>query len=246
MRSGCATAGKGASAYRDCLYRHFPDRKAREVEFFVNARRFDILRRTLGPHLQDADILNIASGPFALEFYVAPAAASIDSFDVDTALSALKDELQSRGLIGHSTFVIADVMQYEPPRRYDVIIINDLFYTKHVDFHAVIARYARHLKPGGRIYFDILDKRAGPVWTAFGKDARYRRYDMQDVRDTLRKHGLSVEATIPSMGIKGGVDGLVRRLMWKVSTIANNFIFVAKRSALVAALAFGLPELALE
>ena len=243
MRAEGARQGLSVAVYRDCLYRHFGDRERREVEFFINGRRFDILRDTLGCHLKGADILNVACGPFALEFYVAPEAASIDSFDVDDALSPLHAELCARGLVQRSTFQVADVMAYEPQRSYDVIIINDLFYTKYVDFYAIVEKYVRHLKPGGRLYFDILDERAGPIWAAFGRDERYRRYDLKDVGRTLNGHGLSVEALIPSMGIKGGLDGMVRRLMWGVSSIANNFIFVGKRFVWLLALPLGLPEL---
>ena len=243
MRAEGARPEVSVAVYRDCLYRHFGDRERREVEFFINERRFDILRDTLGRHLKGADILNVACGPFALEFYVAPEAASVDSFDVDEALSPLHEELRARGLVGSCSFQIADVMAYEPQRSYDVIIINDLFYTKYVDFYAIVEKYVRHLKPGGRLYFDILDERAGPIWAAFGKDARYRRYDLEDVQRTLKGHGLSVEARIPSMGIKGGLDRMVRRAMWRASSIANNFIFVGRRLAWMVALPLGFPEL---
>jgi hypothetical protein len=35
----------------------------------------------------------------------------------------------------------------------------------------------------------------------------------------------------PSPGIKGGLDGAVRRLMWGTARIANNFVFLAQRRA---------------
>ncbi len=243
MRAAGARPELSVAIYRDCLYRHFGDREPREVEFFINERRFDILRDALGQHLEGADILNVACGPFALEFYVAPEAASVDSFDVDEALSPLHEELSARGLVQRSTFRTADVMAYEPLRSYDVIIINDLFYTKYVDFYPIVEKYVRHLKPGGRLYFDILDERAGPIWAAFGKDERYRRYDLEDVSRTLSAHGLSVEARIPSIGIKGGLDGMMRRLMWGASSIANNFIFIGRRLAWMVAVPLGFPEL---
>ena len=235
-------AGETA-AYRACLHRHLTNRDVREVEFFVNARRFHVLTRTLGPHLQGADVLNVASGPFAFEFFVAPDVHAIDSIDVDAALPGLHAELRSAGLIGQSTFTLADVMQYEPRRQYGIIIINDLFYTKYVDFHAVLSKYVEYLEPGGRIYFDILDERAGPIWAAFNKDAQYRRYDIRNVRETLASSGLTIEAAIPSMGIKGGLDGLARRLMWRLTSIANNVIFLARRAAPLFAFAVGAPEL---
>ena len=219
-----------ARRYRQLLFEHLIDRPPAEVEFFVNARRFRILAATLGPHLAGARILNVACGPFALEFYVAPKAAALDSLDIDPALAPLHAELRGEGLIADSRFVVADAMAFAGEEAYDVIVINDLFYAKHVDFHAVLDRYLPLLAPGGHIYFDILDRRAGPIWAFFNKDAAYRRYDLAGVRADLSGRGLTVEAEVPSMGIKGGLDGAARRLMWTLAGITNNMIFMARRT----------------
>jgi hypothetical protein len=172
-----------------------------------------------------------------MEFYLAPACAHFDSIDIDTCLTPLHARMVEEGLIAPSTFEVCDVMAFEPKRRYDVIVVNDMFYTKHVDFYEVMERYAPFLNPNGRLYFDILDRRAGPLWTLFNKDSRYRRYDMNDVRATLLRHDIAVEATLPSLGIKGGIDGLVRRLLWQTAGVANNIIFLCRKGGAALALA---------
>lgn len=220
--------------YRQLLFKHLSGRPPAEVEFFVNPRRFRTLQATLAPHLAGARILNAASGPFALEFYVAPKAAALDSLDIDPALAPLHVELLAEGLIADSRFIPSDVMSFAADGVYDVIVINDLFYSKHVDFHAVLDKYLPLLVPGGRIYFDILDGRAGPIWAFFNKDSGYRRYDLAQVRMDLAARGLTIEAELPSMGIKGGPDEAARRLLWAVSGITNNMIFMARRKSSVA------------
>ena len=231
--------------YEELLFEHLTDRDEGEIRFFVNERRFDVMRRTLEQHLAGKSVLNLASGPFAMEFYLAPACAHFDSIDIDTCLTPLHAQLVEEGLIAPSTFEVCDVMTFEPTRRYDVIVVNDMFYTKYVDFYAVMERYAPFLNPGGQLYFDILDRRAGLLWSLFNKDSRYRRYDMADVRATLARHDIAVETSLPSLGIKGGVDGFVRRLLWQSAGIANNIIFLCRKGgaalALAAAMLLGEP-----
>lgn len=235
--------------YEELLFTHLTDRAAGEVRFFINARRFDIMRHALADQLSGKTILNIASGPFAMEFYLAPEGVRIDSIDIDACLGPLHAQLVAEGLIAPSSFEVSDVMAFEPgTRHYDVIVVNDMFYTRYVDFHAVMGKYAPLLKPGGQIYFDILDQRAGPLWALFNKNSRYRRYDMDDVRATLRSHDLVVETSQPSLGIKGGLDRTARRLLWQTLGVANNIIFLCRKSgsvalSLAAALLLGEPML---
>src|SRR6218665_1573980 len=126
--------------YEDLLFAHLADPDAGAVRFFVNARRFDIIRQPGGKRLRNKSVLNIASGPFAMEFSLAPNAACIDSIDIDPSLAPLHAQLVAEGLIAPCTFEVSDVMTFTPKRQYDVIVVNDMFYTKYVDFYAVLER----------------------------------------------------------------------------------------------------------
>jgi SAM-dependent methyltransferase len=203
--------------YRALLLRHLDGRPRKEILFFVNPRRFALLEPAIGSVLADpnAKVLNVASGPFALEHYL-PVKAEVHSLDLDPALPALHAELLETGLIARSRFTFTDAMAFETDERYDLVVINDLFYTRHVDFYALFEKYAGFVKPGGTLYFDILDRKAGALWKAFQRDSRYRRYDMQSVRDTLKDAGFDIEIELPSPGIKGGLDMLARKLLWQV------------------------------
>ena len=74
-----------------------------------------------------------------------------------------------------------------------------------------------------------LAPRAGPIWRAFGKDAQFRRYDLADVSRVLRDAGFMIEACEPALGIKGGIDGVLRKTMWGLAGIANSYVFVARK-----------------
>lgn len=229
--------------YRELLLRHLAGRELKEILFFVNARRFHALDRSIGALLRrdDVSVLNVAGGPFALEFYLEGRKATVTSIDLDPALPALHDALRTEGLVPGSSHAECDVLAYEPAEPFDLIIINDLFYSPMVDFGAVFEKYRQYLKPQGVLYFDILDERASLLWRAFNKDARFRRYAMTEVRETLGQAGFVIEREEPWFGVKSGPDRLVRKLMWRVLGIANNIVFTARRKGLALILAtFGI------
>lgn len=219
--------------YAAALHRHLRDMPRREIDFFVNARRLELLDRLAGPELRKkgTDILNAACGPFALEFYLQLRDARITSFDREPCLVPLHRDLVSSGLIAQSNFEVADVSAFRAPRAFNAIIINDLFYSKHVDFYGLIDKYIGFLKPSGLLYFDIQDRRAGPIWRAFGKDSEYRRYDLSEVAGALRSRGMMVETMTPVLGVKGGVDRVLRQCLWQTAGLANSFAFVARKTA---------------
>ena len=191
-----------------------------------------MIERLIGPALRTAgaDVLNVACGPFAVEFYLNLAACHVESFDREPRLEPLHRELTGRGLISSTSFEVADANTFKTSRQFDVVLINDLFYSRHVDFHTLLPRYAARVKPGGILYFDIQDQRAGPLWRAFRKDGAFRRYDLASVTRVLREAGFEIDAIEPALGIKGGLDGVLRRGMWRFGGLANSFVFVARKT----------------
>ena len=203
----------------------------KEIDFFVNAKRVAMLDRLIGSELRrpGCKVLNAACGPFALEFYLPLADAEIVSFDREAKLALLHRDLVERQIIGDTQFTVAQVETFTPPHAFDIVVINDLYYSKYVDFYATIGRFIACLKPGGVLYFDIQDQRAGPVWRAFGKDTEFRRYDLADVAQILTSNGLAIDVIEPALGIKGGADYLLRKGMWTLAGIANSSVFVARK-----------------
>lgn len=230
-RAAHALSARNEALFRDALHLHLSGRPAKEIDFFINRRRFDLMFSAIGSELtrRPLRILNAASGPFAFEFYVRPEGAVISAFDFDERLSEVHDHLVRANLIAPCAFRLLDVADFKPAALYNLVLVNDLFYSKHVDFFAVIAAFAASVAPGGTLYFDIQDERAGPVWRLLGKGNTTRRYNLTAVRSTLEHLGLKVEAVHPALGIKGGADSFVRKILWNVFGIANNFAFVARR-----------------
>jgi SAM-dependent methyltransferase len=231
-RLSASAGGLVEQRYSQALHRHLEGMPAKEIGFFINSKRLEMIEHLAGQELRrrGSEILNVACGPFALEFYLQLRGAHITSFDREPRLAGLHGELLSSGLISDSEFHVTDVHEFAAAKRFDAVIINDLFYTKHIDFYALIGKYAGYVKPSGLLYFDIQDERAGPLWRAFGKDAEYRRYDLARVSRTLNECGLDVTSVTPALGIKGGLDRVLRKGLWYTAGLANSFIFVARKT----------------
>jgi SAM-dependent methyltransferase len=220
-------------AYAEILFRHLGARGPREVGFFVNEKRFYLFAAMVEHHVGSRagakmKILNVACGPFALEHYCDLSNAEIVSFDIDTGLIGVYGDLRAAGLIANCHFFIGDAEKRALRERFDLVVINDLFYAKEIDYYAVIDQYARLVKPSGYLYFDILDQRAGPVWAMAGKNAAFNRYDLDPVARHLEALGFTIVAAVPSMGIKGGLDERIRKLLWSSMRVANNAAIVAR------------------
>jgi SAM-dependent methyltransferase len=222
--------GKDA-IYTATLDRYLTGRPPKEINFFTNPRRFDLMRSIIGDRLarHGVSILNVACGPFALEFHVSMPSAKIESFDIDPQLAPLHRALMVRGLIAPCSFQTTDIADYQPRSQYDVVLVNDLFYAKHVDVFSVIGKLAAAVAPEGVLYFDIQDQHAGALWRLLGKGGTNRRYDLDEVRATLERLGFTVATVEPALGIKDGIDGIARRFLWRWFGIANNFAFAAIR-----------------
>lgn len=217
--------------YASLLFYHLRGDPRKEIRFFLNSRRFAKFRSLMGARLPEIwSVLNVASGPFAFENYVQLRRdARIDSFDIDPRLDGLFRDLSATGKFSDVRFQTSCALEYETQAEYDLVLINDLFYHCNIDFQTVIEKYARRVRSGGYLYFDILDRRAARVWKFTGRDNRFARYEMHDVANRIERLGFEIETILPSMGVGGLVDQSIRRTLYATSRIANNFIFVARK-----------------
>lgn len=212
-------------------FSHLPDK---EIEFFVNSRRFCNFQKLAGNILRNEvqSILNVASGPFALENYVANSRfAQIDSFDIDENVEGLYKDLKATGLFDHVNYQTSSAEDFTTSKKYDLVLINDLFYTKYVDFFEIYDRFADMVAPEGYIYFDLLDIKAGKIWSALGKDERFVRYDLNQIREKVEQSGFEIQTIKPSTGVGGKRDKVARVALSRLFGIANNHIFLAKRKS---------------
>lgn len=218
--------------YKSVIKRYFVGEPAKEIDFFINPRRFEPLMSVIGEslHKRPLRLLDAACGPFAFEHYVPLPGAEIDAFDPDQRLQWLHTELLERKLISPCRFTCCGLQDHvSASKKYDIVLINDVYCFKHVDFYSTIPELAASVAPGGVLYFDVQDERAGPLWRAMGKDHRFRRYALPDVRQKLVSLGFDVETLFPVPSVKGGADSIARSLLWRGFGIANNFAFVARQ-----------------
>lgn len=221
-------------AFLEILNRHMTDLPEKEIRFFVNEKRFKLMRALIGTELENSvgSILNVACGPFAFENY-APfdKKTEIDGFDMNPLLGGILDDLKQHPQFQNITYECTSAEAFTIKKKYDLVLINDLFYHKMVDFEALIGKFSRQVKPNGLIYFDILDKRSEWLWRALGKDDQFIRYDLSAVGKKLEDLGFKIESVSPALGIGGIVDFTIRAFLYRSMRLANNFVFVARKKS---------------
>lgn len=221
------------SLYRSVLNEHFAGLEQSEIDFFINPRRFDLIKSTLSEgRLKDLNcVLDAACGPFSFENYVQlTPTCKIEAFDFNPDVQPIYDALRSEGYLERVEFEVADIAKYQPKQRYDLLLINDLFYTNAVNFYDHIERYCEYVEEGGLVYFDLLDQKNDWVWKIFGKDDRFARYDLRKIIKTMEELGFELVEDKPSLGIKGGFDKLLRTAMLICTNATNNHIFLFRKN----------------
>jgi hypothetical protein len=227
----CRTPSIPDVVYEEGLSKFLTQRPQKEVRFFINPKRFYLMSHMMGDILSARvkTILNVACGPFAFENYMGLPSHTIESFDSDEKLSPLFDALKAKGYCSNVTFKNETLESFYTDKKYDLVLINDLFYLKFLDFYENITKYANFVNENGYLYFDILDKRAGYIWSLFGKDSQYKRYDMKEVETFMEKMNFERINTMPSIGIKGGVDRWLRKGLYQVFSLANNHAYLYQK-----------------
>jgi hypothetical protein len=220
------------SEYEACLSTFLTQRPQKEVHFFINPKRFYLMSHMMGDIVSTRikTILNVACGPFAFENYMALPSHAIESFDCDEKLLPLFEAFKAKGYCANVAFRSDSLESFCTYKKYDFVLINDLFYLKYVDFYENITKYANFVNSNGYIYFDLLDRRAGFLWSLFGKDSHYKRYDMKEVEAFMAKMNFERIRTMPSIGIKGGLDRWVRKTLYKTFSLANNHAYLYQKN----------------
>jgi hypothetical protein len=220
--------------YDALLSQFLTERPEKEVRFFLNEKRFYLLNTVMGDVLRTKikTLLNVACGPFAFENYMNLGdAVALTAFDMDDKVAPLFDALQARGYFKRHQFQTASLESFTSAQTYDLVLINDVFYTKYLDFYQNIQKYADFVAQNGYLYFDVLDQKSGWLWALFRKDDRYRRYDLAQVEALMQRVGFALVRTAPSLGIKGGLDYWVRKLLYNAFGIANNHVYLYQKRA---------------
>ncbi len=226
------TAALSLTDYRRLLNAHLSSDLAALVDFFCNLRRLSLLTRFLQAHCKGAAarVLNVGCGPFAVECFAAPLTDSkFVSFDYTPGFAPLYEAMRVRGKLPQTSFFVGSATDAEfEPASFDLVLMHDLLYEPALDAPNLLRRYHAYLKPGGFLFFDVMDLRIRRLWTFLGKEVGHKRYDLSALRTDLNTHYEIVDCA-PYLGVKGPLDALFRRVLWHVFGLANNFAFLIRR-----------------
>ena len=111
-------------------------------------------------HARNGDILDLGCGPGSTGNELNPSTyrsyTGVDISDVAVAKARRRTAENRRDT--QNRYVQADLYRYVPEQMYDVILFGDsLYYLPHARIAAILARYAKHLKPAGVFVARIYD-----------------------------------------------------------------------------------------
>jgi SAM-dependent methyltransferase len=165
----------------------------RTLEVFADTPRINHwIYSKLAPHVH-GDVLEIGSGIGNLSGHITNNAARVVLSDMETHYL---DELRRRFADNDRVTVVRYDLDAEPPaeiarRRFDAIVAVNV--VEHIeDDHALIARLAALLKPGGKllIYVPACQFAYGSLDRALG---HYRRYTRKTLTKLLADAGLHLD-----------------------------------------------------
>jgi SAM-dependent methyltransferase len=220
--------------YQATLLRLLEPQMPRYMEFFSNLNRLNSLNSLLLKHFKagtDCHILDVGCGAFAAEMFL-PLFADheVTAFDYTEHYLPIYQQFRTDGHLQNTHFFLADAREVEFEKgRFDLIVMNDIFYEPALDFTALLGKYTAFLKADGMIVFDITNLRTRWIWRLLGKEIGHRRYDLAEIHDISSKSGFDMVEWLPNLGVKGILDKLFRYALWYTFGLANNMTLLIQK-----------------
>jgi len=218
--------------YDDVLNSEMRPLPQKEIDFFVNERRFDLLKKSFPSNslMEMKSILDVACGPFSFENFVQLSAnCRVDAFDMNSSIKTVHKKFQNLGYLKSVAYQEMTLENFASQKKYDLVLMNDVFYLTQLDFYSQISRYCEMVRNEGYIYFDLLDTTNAWLWRLTNKDQRFARYEIENVFKELSNLGFVNISNAPSLGIKGGIDKFLRTILLSTTGATNNHVFLFQK-----------------
>lgn len=135
---------------------------------------------------EDLQVMDFGAGTGLITSQVAPNVARITA--VDVSASMLEQLLAKQELKDKVVTRCQDILSQPLNDRFDLIVSAMAMH--HVeDTDALIAGFAAHLKPGGRVALADLDKEDGSFHPADIEGVYHQGFDRDALQDLMAKHG---------------------------------------------------------
>ncbi len=236
---GADSRGFVRTEFRDRYEEILRERLSPEMQgfsaFFSKLARLETLAAMLRRHLPPGDgaALNIGSGPFAAEIFVAALQDRwMVAIDYTRAFAPFYGIFRAEGVLPRTSFMQADALTIAfRPAVFDAVLIHDVLYETGLDAAELVGRFAPTLRPGGLLYLDFMNAGTERLWRWLGKERAYRRYRPRDVLRIVEKAGFEVIEIEPHSGSDHPAVRLFHWVLWTVLRTSNTYAVVARKTA---------------
>jgi SAM-dependent methyltransferase len=219
--------------YQALLLEYLPPPLKDFAAFFANLNRLRTMSAMLEKHVgvKSKTILNVGSGTFAAEIFSASFQnRQISAFDYTEGFAGLYRVFRGEGLLTTTTFAGADANKVTyPAGSFDLVVFHDIFYETALNVPDVLIRYRDFLKPGGFVYLDFMNQNTAWLWKLIGKERKYKRYTLAQIRSALQESGFDLLEMRRSSGASNPVVIFLNWALWIVFRTSNAFALVARK-----------------
>ena len=219
--------------YQALLHENLPPPLKDFAAFFANLNRLRTMSAMLEKHVgvKSRTILNVGSGTFAAEIFSASFQdRQISSFDYTEGFAGLYRVFRGEGLLATTTFAGADANKVTyRAGSFDLVVFHDIFYENALNVPDVLIRYRDFLKPGGFVYLDFMNQNTAWLWKLIGKERKYKRYTVTQIRSALEESGFDLLEMRRSSGAAIRAVIFLNWALWTIFGTSNAFALVARK-----------------
>jgi len=210
-----------------------------EARFFSNPARLRTVLRLIKKWTNnDIKVINIACGPFVLDFHLETMGfKDIIAIDSDTRLKRIYLELSLKNVLEHTSFENRAITKGAFPNGvHDVglVVLNDALFFASVDLWGLLPEINRIIMKGGVFIFDVWSLEFYKTFRliydrVYPQYQDYRKYAVKEVTAKLKESGFELREIVPYFGHTTR-RRFSQELIWYTIHQVNTIYFVAEKT----------------
>ena len=149
---------------------------------------------------------------------------------IPKALATFTPLLRREGFLPTTKFEQGDANTIAFPKHsFDVLVFHDIFYETTLNVPEVLARFNGFLKPGGHVYLDFMNLKTVWLWRLLGKERKYKRYSIGQIRAALHDQGFEILEMRRSVGTNSKLIKALSTALWIMLGTSNAYGLIARK-----------------
>lgn len=214
------------------------------TRYFINFGRLDQVLNLIKLYSKkQSRVLNLASGPGAIDFLLEKEGHEIVALDSNMDFKRVYCEYQKKEILKNTEFVLGSInyLPFKENQTFDLVLLNDCLSVPSLDLYVIIRELKEIIKKNGILIFDIADQKFlnifRPIYEILLPQALLRKhYAIPTVIECLKQNGFTLEKIVPTIERTAKTtEGWKRSfwiplfIIWKLLRLSNAFYIIARK-----------------